>query len=99
MNAIKYLFLGALTLSFSAPAMAQDEQSPVEAVKEILKNKPADAEKQIKGIYKSNKKNMDVVVGIARAYYEAADTANARIYAEYATAKNVPAGYVLLGDL
>lgn len=99
MNAIKYLFLGALTLSFSAPAMAQDEQSPVEAVKEILKNKPADAEKQIKSIYKSNKKNMDVVVGIARAYYEAADTANARIYAEYATAKNFPAGYVLLGDL
>ena len=99
MKPIKYLFLGALTLSFSATAMAQDEKSAIEAAKEIIKNKPADAEKQIKAIYKDNKKNMEVVVGIGRAYYDDGDTLNARIYAEYATAKNYPGGYVLLGDL
>jgi tetratricopeptide (TPR) repeat protein len=99
MKTIKYLFVGALMLSFGTPVMAQSELSPVDALKEILKNKPADADKQIKAIYKNNKKDMDVVVGMARAFYEAGDTVNARVYAEYATAKKEPGGYVVLGDL
>lgn len=98
MKAIKYLFVGALTLSLSTPVMAQ-EQSPVDAANEIIKNKPADAEKQIKGLYKNYKKDMDALVSIARTFYEAGDTAHARVFAEYTTAKNLPAGYVLLGDL
>ena len=98
MKAIKYLFLGALTLSFSAPVAAQDE-SPVEAVKAILKSNAPDSEKQIKSIYKKNKKNADVVVGIGRAYYEAKDTANARIYGEYGAKMNYGPAYILLGDI
>ena len=35
MKTLKYLFLGALTLGFSAPVAAQEE-SPVEAVKAII---------------------------------------------------------------
>ena len=46
MKAIKYLFIGALTLSCGAPVMAQDE-SPVETVKALIKNNDADAEKVI----------------------------------------------------
>lgn len=98
MKAIKYLFLGALTLSFSAPAMAQEE-SPVETVKSLIKTNTPEAEKQIKSIYKKNKKNGEIVVGIARAYYEAKDTANARVYAEYATKLNYGPAYIVLGDI
>lgn len=98
MKAIKYLFLGALTLSFSAPAMAQDE-SPVETVKSLIKTNTPDAVKQIKAIYKKNKKNGEVVVGIARAYYEAKDTASAREYAELATKLNYGPAYIVLGDI
>jgi hypothetical protein len=47
MKTLKYLFLGALTLSFSAPVAAQEE-SPVEAVKAIIQSNAPDAEKQIK---------------------------------------------------
>ena len=98
MKAIKYLFIGALTLSCGAPVMAQDE-SPVETVKALVKNNDADAEKQIKNIYKKNKKNADVVTGIARAYYEVRDTANARAYAELASKMNYGPAYIILGDI
>lgn len=98
MKAIKYLFLGALTLSFSAPVAAQEE-SPVEAVKALIESNAPDAEKQIKSIYKKYKKSPDVVVGIGRAYYEAKDTANARIYGEYGAKMNYGPAYILLGDI
>lgn len=98
MKAIKYLFLGALTLSFSASVAAQEE-SPVEAVKTLLKSNAPDAEKQIKSIYKKYKKNPEVVVGIGRAYYEAKDTANARIYGDFAAKMNYGPAYILLGDI
>ena len=98
MKTLKYLFLGALTLSFSASVAAQEE-SPVEAVKAIIKSNAPDADKQIKGIYKKNKKDGAVVVGIGRAYYEAKDTANARVYAELAAKMNYGPAYILLGDI
>lgn len=98
MKTLKYLFIGALSLSFSAPAMAQDE-SPVETVKALIKSNTPDAEKQIKSIYKKNKKNGEVIVGIARAYYEAKDTANAHLYADYATKLNYGPAYIVLGDI
>ncbi len=98
MKTLKYLFLGALTLSFGAPVAAQEE-SPVEAVKAIIKSNAPDADKQIKGIYKKNKKDGAVVVGIGRAYYEAKDTANARVYAELAAKMNYGPAYILLGDI
>jgi len=98
MKPIKYLLLGALMLSFSAPVAAQDDQ-PVEAVKAIIKSGAPDAEKQIKAIYKKYKKNPEVVVGIGRAYYEAKDTANARVYGDLGVKMNYGPAYILLGDI
>ena len=72
-------------LSFSAPAMAQDgTKADVDAVKNLIKSKPADFEKQMKAYYKENKKNPENLVAFGRAFYEAKDTANARLYADYA---------------
>jgi tetratricopeptide (TPR) repeat protein len=79
--------------------VAAQEESPVEAVKALIESNAPDAEKQIKSIYKKNKKNPEVVVGIGRAYYEAKDTANARIYGEYGAKMNYGPAYILLGDI
>ncbi len=104
MKKMKYLLMGAMMLSFSAPVAAQDEaKAAIDAATELIKGNSPDKEKEIKKIYKKNKKDGDVVVGIGRAYFEARDTANARIYAEYGTKlkdqKGVSAAYVLLGDI
>ncbi len=104
MKAIKYFFIGALMLSFSAPAAAQDEtQAAIDQATQIIKSKASDAAKQVQSIYKKNKKNGAVVMGIARAYFAERDTIAARTYAEYATKlkdnRSISEGYVLLGDI
>ena len=104
MKAMKYLLMAVLTTGFGTAAMAQDgSKADIDAVKKIISSKPADLEKQIKPFYKANKKNPDNLVGIGRAFYEAKDTANARIYAEYAlqavkNRQHAPA-FILLGDI
>ena len=101
---MKYLFIAALVAGMAAPAMAQDgTKADVDAVKKIISSKPADLEKQMKPYYKENKKNPENLTAFGRAFYEAKDTANARVYAEYAlqAVKNrqyAPA-FILLGDL
>ncbi len=100
MKTIKYLLVGALTLGFSVAAMAQsEEQSAIDNATQLIKAKGPDMLKEVNKIYKKNKKKADVVVGIARAFYEVKDTANARQYADYATKLKAPGAYVLLGDL
>ena len=103
MKAIKYLFITALTLGYSANVMAQDgSKADIDAVKKIISNKPADLDKQMKPYYKANKKNADNLVAFGRAFYEAKDTANARVYADYAlqASKNKSASaFILLGDI
>lgn len=99
---MKYLFLGAMMLSFSAPVAAQSEaQAAIDAAKEIIKSQAPDMVKQVNAIYKKNKKNAEVIVGIGRAFYEAEpkDTVNARIYADYGIKLNSSAAYVLAGDI
>ena len=82
---MKYLFIAALVAGMAAPAMAQDgTKADVDAVKKIISSKPADLEKQMKPYYKENKKNPENLTAFGRAFYEAKDTANARVYAEYA---------------
>lgn len=106
MKAIKYLFIGALMLTCSAPAVAQDEdQATINAITKVIKENKSgfDAiEDQVKQVYKKNKKNAKVLTAIGVAFKEAKDTANAREYAELAlkAAKNhyAPAR-LLLGDL
>ena len=98
MKTLKYLFVGAVLLGAAAPVAAQ-ELVP-EAVSAI-KSKAADADKQAKAAYKKNKKDGAAIMKIAQAYYDIKDTANARVYAEYATQlkpKYGP-GFVMLGDI
>ena len=103
MKAIKYLVMGALMLGFGTPVMAQDgSKADVDAVKKIISSKPADLDKQLKPYYKANRKNAENLLAIGRAFYEANDTAHARVFAEYAleASKNKYApAYVLLGDI
>ena len=104
MKALKYLFIAALTAGYGTAAMAQDgSKADITAVKNIISSKPADLDKQMKAFYKANKKSPENLTAFARAFYEAKDTANARIYAEYAlqAVKNrqyAPA-FIVLGDL
>ena len=103
MKAIKYLFIAALTVGYSANALAQDgSKADIDAVKKIISSKPADLDKQMKPYYKANKKNADNLVAFGRAFYEAKDTANAKVYANYAlqASKNKSANaFILLGDI
>ncbi len=102
MKAIKYLMIGVLTLSLNTPVVAQDEHKAViDQATNIIKAKGNDVEKQIKDIYKANKKNADVLVAIGRAYLDVKDTINASKYAELAIKanKNYGNAYVLAGDI
>lgn len=101
MKAIKYLFIGALFAFVGAPAYAQDAQSVVDGISQVIKSKPADLENQVKAVVKKNKKNAEVLVGIGRAYLSVADTTNAIKYADMAVKANkkyAPA-YLLKGDI
>ena len=103
MKTMKYLFIAALTAGYSASAMAQSgTEADVQAVKNIISQKPADLDKQMKPFYKANKKNAANLVAFGRAFYEAKDTANAKTYANHAltASKNQCApAYILLGDI
>lgn len=101
MKTVKYLMMGALMLSVSVRAVAQDNKTTIESIASVIKSKPADLADQVKAVYKKNKKNAEVLVGMGRAFYEAKDTANARVYADYAlnADKKYAPAYVLLGDL
>jgi tetratricopeptide (TPR) repeat protein len=58
-------------------------------------------EDAMKSYFKKNKKNAENLTAFARAFYEAKDTANAALYADYALKANkqyAPA-YILKGDL
>ena len=102
MKAIKYLFAGVLSVATFAPATAQsDNKATVEAIAKVIKSKSADVADQVKDVFKKNKKNAEVLVGIARAYYEIKDTASAIDYANKAikVKKNYAPAYVLLGDV
>ena len=103
MKTIKYVMLGVLAIGFSASVMAQDgSKADVNAVKQIISNKPADLDKQMKPFYKANKKNAENLVAFGRAFFEARDTTNAKAYANYAlqaTKNKCAPAYILLGDI
>ena len=102
MKTIKYLMIGALMISIYAPISAQeDHKAIIEQVTNIIKAKGANADKQVKDIFKANKKNADVLTAIGRAYLDIKDTANAQIYTDLAIARDKHYGdaYVLAGDI
>ena len=101
MKTIKCILIGVLATAMSTPSMAQDNKTTIDAISKVIKANPEAAKDQVKDVYKKNKKNAEVLVGIGRAYFEAKDTANAKTYANYAIKanKNYGAGYILLGDI
>lgn len=92
-----------MLLGGSCAAMAQTgTKADVDAVKNLVKNKPADYDKQLKAFAKANKKSAENLVALGRALYEADDTLNARSFAEQALAaskRNCAPAYMLLGDI
>ena len=103
MKQIKYLFVSALLMGFSTAALAQDgTAADIDAVKNLIKSKPADFSKQMNSFYKKNKKNADNLVAFGQAFLEVQDTANATIAAQKAidaTKGKSAAAYMLLGDI
>ena len=103
MKAIKYLFVAALTAGYSATVMAQDgSKADVDAVKKIISSKPADLDKQLKPFYKANKKSAENLVAFGREFLAVKDTANAKVYANYAlqaTKNKCAPAFILLGDI
>ena len=102
MKMMKYLFIGVALMGVSAIATAQDgTKADIDAVKNIISSKPADMDKQLGNYYKKNKKNEENLLAFSKAFYEAKDTARARVYAEYALKanKNSARAYIMLGDL
>ena len=102
MKAIKYLVMGALLTGFSATANAQEEE--LNAALNGIKTKAPNVAELAKTAYKKNKKNAASLIKIARAFYEQKDTANARMFANYANEAGKPKyqfapAYLLLGDI
>ena len=98
----KYLFIGIALMGFSAIATAQDgTKADIDAVRKIISSKPADMDKQLNNYLKKNKKNAEILVGIAQAFYEVKDTARARNFADNALKadKKYAPAYVMLGDI
>ena len=102
MKAIKYLVMGALLTGFSATANAQEEE--LNAALNGIKTKAPNVAELAKTAYKKNKKDAASLIKIARAFYEQKDTANARMFANYANEAGKPKyqfapSYLLLGDI
>lgn len=103
MKTIKYLAMSLVLAGFSTTAMAQDgTKADVAAVKEIIKNNPADLDKQLKAYLGKNKKNADNLVDFGRAFYEVKDydrAANMATMALSAKKNAFGPAYLLLGDI
>lgn len=104
MKAIKYLVAGALVLSMSAPAMAQDVKSQIDAITKVIVDAKGDVnatKAQVKDFTKLNKKNAEAIAGLGRAFLRAKNYEQAKLYADMAIKanKNSFEGYVLHGDV
>lgn len=103
MKALKYLFMSAMLMGVSVAANAQTgTAADVDAVKALIQSHPADLAKQMKPFYSKNKKNAEILVAFGRAFFEANDTANARVAANNAltaSRRQYAPAYVLLGDI
>ncbi len=104
MKAVKYLVMGALVLGMSAPMMAQDYSSDINAVSQALKSDPsgaASAKQVVKTYMKSYKKNPQAMVALGEAYLAVKNYDQAVACADMAIKRNKSFGeaYVLKGDV
>lgn len=100
MKKFKYLVVGALMLSLSAPVMAQVDKAVIGQVTNIIASK-TDVDKQLKPIVNANKKNPAMLTAIGQAFLDANDVVNAEKYATMAMTrdKKYAKAYILLGDI
>lgn len=104
MKTLKYLVAGAVMAVFSAPTMAQDLKSQLDAITKVIVDNKSNlkaVEDQVKDFVKENKKDPVALAGVGHAYLLAKDTATAKVYADRAIerGKNVADGYILQGDI
>lgn len=104
MKAIKYFFVGALLLSMQMPAMAQDVKTDVAAITKVVVDAQGDVKTtkdQVKEFLKTYKKDAEAIAGLGRAFMNAKNLEQAKLYAEMAIKanKNSAAGYILHGDI
>ena len=97
---MKYFVIGAMMLSMSAPAMAQDVKAQVDAITKVVvdaKGDVAATKAQVKEFMKLNKKDAEAVAGLGRAFMNAKNLEQAKIYADLAikVGKASAAGYIL----
>jgi tetratricopeptide (TPR) repeat protein len=92
--------MGVLLAGFSTTAIAQEAE--LQAALDGIKSKAPNIADLAKTAYKKNKKNADALMKVGRAFFDAKDTANAKVFANYAlvASKNKCApAYILLGDI
>lgn len=96
------MIIGALMTVIAAPVMAQAQSDEIMTqVSAIIKSGAPDAAKQVAAIAKANKKDVNAIVSIGKAYLAAKDYETAKKYGEQAIkvdSKN-GAGYILLGNV
>lgn len=91
-------------LSISAPIMAQNANPEFDAIKKVIVDAKGDVEStkgQIKVFMKTNKKNPVAIAALGRAFLDAKNFEQAKVYADMAikVGKNNAAGYILRGDI
>lgn len=94
MKTYQILLAGALMFGSVSTSMAQtDTKALVEQTTQLIKAKGADFEKQVKDLYKANKKNPEALLAIGRTFYNNKDYAKANQFADYALQRtqNMPA--------
>ena len=92
--------MSVLLAGFSTTAIAQEAE--LQAALDGIKSKAPNIADLAKTAYKKNKKNADALMKVGRAFFDAKDTANAKVFANYAlvASKNKCApAYILLGDI
>ena len=87
---------------FSATANAQEAE--LNAALEGIKSKAPNVAELAKTAYKKNKKDANALIKVAQAFFAQKDTANARMFANYANEAGKPKyqfapAYLLLGDI
>lgn len=103
---MRNIIIGALMTVIAAPAMAQQQDAIQEKVAAIIKSGAPDAAKQVAAIAKENKKDVNALVSIGKAYLAVKDYANAKQYAQQAAdlvsnkkAQPTATPFVLLGNI
>ena len=102
MKSFKYVLMGALLFGAAAPVMAQDDNKAIiDQAVSVIKSKPANLKDQVKDFAKKYKKNAEVLTALGKACLEEKDTANARVFADQALARDskYAQAWLLKGDI